>query len=146
MMDSDHLQRFTDAQANTYATVHRELVRGHKTSHWKWFIFPQLRGLGSSEMARTYAIASLDEARAYLAHPLLGSRLRECVSALQDLPQADAQQVFGNVDDFKLRSSLTLLLRAGGGELFEAALQRWFSGQTDERTDQLLGLGSIEDR
>lgn len=87
MMDSDHLQRFIGAQANTYAIVHRELVRGHKTSHWKWFIFPQLRGLGSSEMARTYAIALLDEARAYLAHPLLGSRLRECVSALQDLPQ-----------------------------------------------------------
>ena len=144
--DSDHLQRFIDAQAHTYATVLRELVRGHKTSHWMWFIFPQLRGLGSSEMARKYAVASLDEARAYLAHPLLGSRLRACVTALQDLPRADAQEVFGNVDALKLRSSLTLFLRAGGGELFEAALQRWFSGQADERTDQLLGLGSIGDR
>ena len=114
--------------------------------HWMWFIFPQLRGLGSSEMAYTYGIASLDEARAYLAHPLLGSRLRACVTALQDLPKADAQEVFGKVDALKLRSSLTLFLRAGGGELFEAALQRWFSGQADERTDHLLGLGSIGDR
>ena len=144
MTDSDHFQRFIDAQASTYATVQRELVRGHKASHWMWFIFPQVRGLGSSEMARTYAIASLDGARAYLAHPLLGSRLRECVTVLQDLPQADAQKVFGNVDALKLRSSLTLFLRAGGGELFEAALQRWFSGQGDERTDQLLGLVSSE--
>ena len=89
-------------------------------------------------MARKYEIASLDEARAYLAHPVLGSRLRECVTALQDLAQADPQEVFGSVDALKLRSSLTLFLRAGGGELFEATLRRWFSGQADERTDSLL--------
>lgn len=145
-MDSDHLQRFVEAQADTYATVQLELVRGHKTSHWMWFIFPQLRGLSSSEMARKYAIASLDEARAYLAHPLLGSRLRHCVIALQDLPLADASEVLGGVDALKLRSSLTLFVRAGGGELFEAALQRWFSGQSDDLTDRLLGSGSIEHR
>ena len=103
-----------------------------------WFIFPQLRGLGSSAIARKYEIASLGEARAYLAHPVLGSRLTECVTALQDLAQADPQEVFGIVDAMKLRSSLTLFLRAGGGELFEAALGRWFSGQADERTDSLL--------
>jgi len=140
------LQRFVDAQENTYAAVQRELIRGRKTSHWMWFIFPQLRGLGSSEMAYTFGITSLDEARAYLAHPLLGTRLRECVTALQDLPKADAEEVFGNVDALKLRSSLTLFVRAGGGQLFEAALKRWFSGQADERTDQLLVLEPIEDR
>lgn len=145
-MHNNLLQRFVDAQANTYATVQRELIRGRKTSHWMWFIFPQLRGLGASEMAYTYGIASLDEARAYLAHPLLGSRLRECVTALQDLPMADAEKVFGDVDALKLRSSLTLFLRAGGGELFEAALKRWFSGQNDERTDQLLGPESVGDQ
>jgi len=134
----DDLWRFIEAQAHTYAPVLRELRRGHKTSHWMWFIFPQLRGLGSSAMARKYEIASLGEARAYLAHPLLGSRLRECLTILQDLPRADPQQVFGYVDALKLRSCLTLFLRAGGGELFEAALQRWFAGQADERTDSLL--------
>lgn len=91
-------------------------------------------------MARKYGIASLDEARAYLAHPVLGSRLRECVTTLQNLPQADPREVFGNVDALKLGSSFTLFLRAGGGDLFEAALQRWFSGQADERTDSLLEL------
>ena len=140
MTDSDQLQRFVDAQANTYGTVQRELARGHKASHWMWFIFPQLKGLGSSEMARRYAITSLQEARAYLAHPLLGPRLRACVNA-QDLPQVDAKEVFGNIDALKLRPSLTLFLRAGGGAMFEAALQRWFSGQADERTDNLLDLG-----
>lgn len=138
MTDRHSLQRFVDAQSHIYATALRELVRGHKTSHWMWFIFPQLRGLGSSTMARKYEIASLDEARAYLAHPVLGSRLRECVTTLQGLGRADPQEVFGGVDAMKLRSSLTLFLRAGGGELFEAALQRWFSGQKDERTDSLL--------
>ena len=136
--DSHDLQRFVEAQAHTYVTALRELVWGHKTSHWMWFIFPQLRGLGSSAMARKYEIASLDEARAYLAHPVLGPRLRGCVTTLQEIPHADPQRVFGNVDALKLRSSLTLFLRAGGGELFEAALQRWFSGQADERTDSLL--------
>ena len=139
--NSHYLERFVEAQALTYATVLRELARGHKTSHWMWFIFPQLRGLGSSETARRYAIASLDEARAYLAHPLLGSRLLECVTTLQDLPRAAPQEAFGDLDALKLRSSLTLFLRAGGGELFEAMLGRWFSGQADERTDSLLEKG-----
>ena len=124
MTEKNNLQRFVDAQAQTYATVLREIVRGHKTSHWMWFIFPQLIGLGSSVMARRYAIASLEEASAYLVDPLLGARLLECVTALQDLPRADAEAVFGSVDAKKLRSSLTLFMRAGGGPLFEAALQR----------------------
>ena len=144
MTEKNNLQRFVDAQAQTYATVLREIVRGHKTSHWMWFIFPQLIGLGSSEMARRYAIVSLEEASAYLVDPLLGARLLECVTALQDLPRADAEAVFGSVDAKKLRSSLTLFMRAGGGELFEAALQRWFSGKVDERTDHLLSSGPLK--
>ena len=136
--DDLDFHRYLEAQCHAYATVLRELRRGHKTNHWMWFIFPQLRGLGSSAMARKYEIASLGEARAYLAHPLLGSRLRECLTILQDLPLADPQEVFGNLDALKLRSCLTLFLRAGGGELFEATLERWFAGQADERTDSLL--------
>ncbi len=141
MTDTHDLDRFVEAQEQTWATALGEIVRGRKASHWMWFIFPQLRGLGSSDMARRYAIASLGEARAYLAHPLLGPRLQACVAALQDLPRADAQAVFGAVDAIKLRSSLTLFIRAGGGPQFEAALQRWFSGQADPITERLLAAG-----
>ena len=138
MSDIFSLERFVGAQAQTYEAALCEIVRGRKTSHWMWFIFPQLRGLGSSTTARTYGITSLVEARAFLRHPILGQRLRECVTALLDLPRADAEEIFGSVDAMKLRSSLTLFMRAGGGPLFEAALQRCFSGQADERTDELL--------
>lgn len=138
MTDNHDLQRYIEAQCHAYAAALGELRRGRKTSHWMWFIFPQLRGLGSSAMVRKYEIASLGEARAYLAHPLLGSRLRECLTILQDLPHADPQQVFGHVDALKLRSCLTLFLRADGGELFEGALERWFAGQADDRTNSLL--------
>jgi uncharacterized protein (DUF1810 family) len=140
MSDPHDLERFVEAQAGTYETALGELVRGRKTSHWMWFIFPQLRGLGSSAMAQRYAIASLEEARAYLVHPLLGPRLRACVEALQDLPQADAVRVFGGIDAVKLRSSLTLFIRAGGGPLFDAALRRWFGGHADDATDRLLEM------
>jgi len=102
-----------------------------------WFIFPQLAGLGHSEMAQRYAISGLDEARAYLAHPVLGERYREIVGALQDLEFTDAEQVFGWVDKQKLRSSLTLFVMAGGEELFIAALKRW-CGTADPATVNLL--------
>ena len=138
MTDAHDLQRFVEAQTHTYSTALSEIVRGRKASHWMWFIFPQLSGLGSSEMAQRYGVASLAEARAYLAHPVLGARLHACVAAVQDLPHADPEEVFGSVDAKKLRSSLTLFIRAGGGSMFEAALQRWFSARGDERTDQLL--------
>ena len=104
-----------------------------------WFIFPQVAGLGSSAMSQRYAINSLDEARAYLEHPVLGRRLRDCVSALQDLPSATAYEVFGDVDASKLCSSLTLFIEAGGGPLFEAALDRWFGSERDDATLKLLG-------
>ncbi len=98
MPDPFNLKRFDDAQAGVYPTALSEIHRGRKQTHWMWFIFPQLLGLGSSPMARRYGIASIDEARAYLDHPVLGQRLRECVTALQDLPSADAAEVFGAVD------------------------------------------------
>jgi len=104
-----------------------------------WFIFPQLLGLGHSAMAERYGIRSLAEARAYLEHPILGGRLKECVNALQDLYEADPQAVFGPVDAMKLRSCLTLFeMVAGPKSLFAAALQRWFGGIHDERTLELL--------
>jgi uncharacterized protein (DUF1810 family) len=144
MADPYNLQRFVAAQASCYESALGEIAQGRKTSHWMWFIFPQLHGLGSSEMSRRYAIGSLDEAAAYLAHPLLGPRLRACVAALQNLLEADAEAVFGAVDAAKLRSSLTLFTRAGGGSLFEAAIERWFAGQSDGRTEQLLESGTSE--
>src|ERR1700712_832791 len=106
--DPFELSRFVEAQSSSYPDALEELRAGEKRSHWMWFVFPQIAGLGTSPMARRYAIVSLDEARAYRAHPLLGARLRECVAALHDLPQMSAEDVFGAVDAVKLRSSLTL--------------------------------------
>lgn len=128
------LDRFVAAQAATYDTALAEIRRGAKRSHWMWYIFPQFAGLGTSDMARLYAIGSLDEARAYLAHPLLGARLRDCVGALQDLTGTSAITVFGAVDAMKFRSSLTLFVEAGGGPLFAAAIERWFDGAADGAT------------
>jgi uncharacterized protein (DUF1810 family) len=137
--DPFQLDRFLAAQEGAYESALAEIRRGRKRSHWMWFIFPQLAGLGYSAMAQHYALGSLDEARAYLEHPVLGERLRSCVGALQDLDQSDPQAVFGAVDALKLRSSLTLFALAGGGSLFDAALDRWFDGRRDEATLALLG-------
>jgi uncharacterized protein (DUF1810 family) len=134
MTDPFDLDRFVAAQAGSYETALAEIRRGAKRSHWMWYIFPQIAGLGRSDMARRYAIRSLDEARAYLAHPLLGARLRECVAALQDLIGLTAESVFGDIDATKLRSSLTLFIAAGAGPLFTAALDRWFDGAKDQAT------------
>jgi uncharacterized protein (DUF1810 family) len=134
MSDPYNLERFVTAQADSYATALAEVRRGAKRSHWMWYIFPQIAGLGSSGMARAYAIQSLDEARAYLAHPLLGARLREIVGVMRDLPNASPEAVFGGIDAVKLRSSLTLFEAAGGGGLFGAALDRWFGGARDPAT------------
>jgi uncharacterized protein (DUF1810 family) len=134
----DDLGRFVAAQEHRYETALSEINRGAKRSHWMWYIFPQIAGLGTSEMARLYAIRSLDEARAFLDHPVLGPRLRACVEALQGLPPTTAEAVFGGIDAVKLRSSLTLFIAAGGGMIFTAALERWFDGQPDEATLQRL--------
>ena len=137
MADPFDLARFVAAQEGDYDRAVAEIRRGRKTSHWMWYVFPQIAGLGQSAMARAYAIGSLDEARAYLAHPLLGMRLRECVAALAALPEAGADRVFGAIDAVKLRSSLTLFIEAGGGAPFADALARWF-GAADPATIRLL--------
>ena len=118
MADPFDLQRFVDAQRDTYGVALAEVRGGRKHRHWMWFVFPQIAGLGSSPTARHYAIASLGEAQAYLAHPTLGARLVEVVDALQDLSSTRAEDVFGGVDALKLRSSLTLFAAAGGPPVF----------------------------
>ena len=139
MSDPYQLDRFLLAQDGIYEQALAEIRRGAKRSHWMWFIFPQVLGLGRSAMSQRYAIGSLDEARAYLEHPVLGRRLRDCVSALQDLTNTTAREVFGEVDAYKLCSSLTLFVEAGSSPLFEAALNRWFGGKPDTATLKLLG-------
>lgn len=136
--DPFDLQRFVKAQAQTYEQALAEIRQGAKRTHWMWYIFPQLAGLGHSVMAQRYAMGSLGEAKAYLAHPVLGVRYRECVSALQDLPPMTAEAVFGGIDAIKLRSSLTLFAETSGDPLFAAALERWFDGERDTRTLELL--------
>lgn len=142
MPDSPHdrfdLSRFIDAQSDAYPKALSEIRRGRKQSHWMWFIFPQFRGLGMSETAKHYAIRSTDEAAAFLAHPVLGGRYRECVAALQDLDLTDPEQVFITVDALKLKSSLTLFHAVGPGALFQAALDRWYNGQLDQWTIALI--------
>ena len=151
MSDDPHgLQRFVDAQdrAGTYERALGELRAGRKTSHWMWFVFPQLAGLGRSEMSRYYAIASLDEARAYVEHPVLGARLRECANVLVALPAGrSAEDVFGSVDAVKLRSSMTLFRRAAPDDpLFGQVLERFYGGAADPQTDALIGYGSLHAR
>ena len=133
------LSRFVEAQAATYQTALAELRRGRKESHWMWFVFPQIQGLGSSPTARFYAIADLAEAKAYLAHPVLGPRLREVAATINALPGDDAHAVFGSPDDLKLRSSLTLFQAAAPDEpAFGQALGKYFGGARDPRTLELL--------
>lgn len=134
MSEKFDLERFVEAQSGTFDTALSEIRRGAKRSHWMWFIFPQIEGLGSSPTAQRYGIASLDEARAYADHPILGRRLKVCVAALQDQVGTTAEAVFGPTDAMKLRSSLTLFAIATRAPLFEAALDRWFDGEKDGAT------------
>jgi len=138
--DRFRLQRFVDAQAPIYATVLAELRAGAKRTHWMWFVFPQIAGLGLSPTAQLYAISSLDEARAYLAHPVLGPRLREATAAVNAVAGRTAHDIFGSPDELKFRSSMTLFAAAAPQEpAFQAALDRYFGGQPDPRTLELLG-------
>jgi len=132
MADPHDLNRFLRAQAANYDDALAEVRAGRKRSHWMWYVFPQIAGLGQSDMARRYAIGSLEEARAYLAHPVLGARYRDCVAALQALPPTSAEAVFGGIDAVKLRSSLTLF--ATVDPTFDAAIERWFAGERDPAT------------
>jgi uncharacterized protein (DUF1810 family) len=142
MGDPYNLQRFTEAQdaGGTYARAVAELRGGRKQSHWMWFVFPQIAGLGQSPASRRFAISSLEEARAYLRHPVLGTRLAECTRILQERPGHDAEQIFGGLDAQKLRSSMTLFLRAAPGEApFGTILRQYFGGAPDPVTDRLIG-------
>jgi uncharacterized protein (DUF1810 family) len=133
--DPYDLQRFVDAQEGVIDQVMRELRSGRKRTHWMWFVFPQVEGLGSSELAQRYAISSRAEAEAYLAHPMLGSRLRECTALVTDLEGHSATEVFGAPDDLKFRSSMTLFEAvAASPEPFTTALERYYDGDRDERT------------
>jgi uncharacterized protein (DUF1810 family) len=134
------LERFVEAQEGVYEDVLREVRGGRKTGHWIWFIFPQLAGLGRSDVSRFYAVESIDEARAYLDHPVLGPRLHECVSVVLATSGRTAEQIFGSLDAMKVRSSMTLFHRAAPDEpLFKQMLERFYGGLANEATDALLG-------
>lgn len=135
MPDPHDLQRFVTAQNPVYESVCAELRAGKKRSHWMWFIFPQIQGLGSSPMAVHYAIASLDEARAYLAHPVLGPRLRECSALVLAVEGRSIAEIFGYPDDMKFRSSMTLFARAAtDNQVFVDCLRKYFNGEEDDAT------------
>ncbi len=141
MHDPYDLQRFVEAQdqGDTYAHALAELRAGRKRTHWMWFVLPQLAGLGSSAMAQRYALASLDEGRAYLAHPILGPRLLACVAALNGLAGVTAHEVLGSPDDMKFRSCLTLFAAAAPAERgFTQALELYYGGEPDPVTTRLL--------
>lgn len=135
MTDPYNLQRFVDAQARVIDQVHKELTAGRKQTHWMWFVFPQLRGLGSSSMAERYGIASPAEAEAYLAHPILGPRLRECTELVNAVPSRSVEAIFGYPDDLKFRSSMTLFSSLSNGDaVFRNALDKYFNGEPDPAT------------
>ncbi len=135
-MDKDfNLERFVDAQDPVYSDVLAELRTGKKRSHWMWFVFPQIAGLGQSEMARRYAIASSDEAAAYLAHPVLGARLRECARLVATHVDKDIRDIFGSPDDRKFHSSMTLFADVAPDEaVFQICLDAFFDGEPDAAT------------
>jgi uncharacterized protein (DUF1810 family) len=147
MSDSYELDRFVLAQQGVYDGVLHELRRGRKVGHWIWFIFPQIAGLGHSAMSQRYAISSLDEARAYLAHPVLGARLRECAAIVLTTTGRTSLEIFGSTDAMKLRSSMTLFHRAAPEELvFAQVLDRYYGGIADEATDSQLRSASVDPR
>ena len=139
MSPANSLNRFVEAQATAYSAALAEVKRGRKQSHWMWYVFPQVQGLGLSATAQHYAIQDRAEAAAYLQHPVLGARLREISAALLPLETSDANRVFGSPDDLKLKSSMTLFAAVGGGPVFQAVLDKFFGGASDSRTLELLG-------
>jgi uncharacterized protein (DUF1810 family) len=140
--DPYNLERFVAAQRTNYAEALAELKEGRKRSHWMWYVFPQVAGLGSSPMAQRYAIRSRAEAEAYLRHPLLGARLVDCAQALLSVKGKSAHEIMGSPDDVKLRSSLTLFAAISPpGSLFAIVLDRYYGGQADARTLEFLSIG-----
>jgi uncharacterized protein (DUF1810 family) len=139
MNDPCNLQRFVDAQEPVFDTVIEELRTGRKRSHWMWFVFPQFKGLGHSDMARRFAISSLDEAHAYLAHPVLGPRLRECARLVAGIDGRSIEEIFGWPDDMKFRSSMTLFAQAAtDNAVFIECLRKYFAGEADQATLDLI--------
>jgi uncharacterized protein (DUF1810 family) len=138
--DPYNLQRFAEAQDRCYERACQELSAGYKQSHWMWFIFPQLRGLGRSAMANHYGISSLQEAAAYLAHPVLGPRLKHVTELVLRVHGSTVEEIFGDSDDLKFRSCMTLFAEAAGGSgVFQEALQKYFHGKPDTLTMNRLG-------
>ncbi|MCL5262974.1 MAG: DUF1810 domain-containing protein [Acidobacteria bacterium] len=142
-MDEKHdpfdLQRFVEAQEPVYAQVCAELSEGRKRSHWMWFVFPQIRGLGHSPTAQHFAIRSRAEAEAYLRHPVLGTRLRECTALVNAVQGREVSEIFGYPDDLKFRSSMTLFVEVAPEDaVFRQALDKYFEGEPDERTVELM--------
>jgi uncharacterized protein (DUF1810 family) len=138
MTDPFELQRFVNAQAPVYAQAMSELRSGRKRSHWMWFVFPQIAGLGHSAMAHRYAIASRDEAVAFLEHPTLGSRLRECTETVCGIEDRSIGEIFGSPDDVKFRSSMTLFEAVSGDPIFRNALDKFCAGVRDRATMAIL--------
>jgi len=139
MADPYDLERFVTAQKPVYERVLRELRAGDKETHWMWFVFPQVAGLGRSPTAVRYAISSLDEAKAYLVHPILGARLRECARLVLDVEGRTARDIFGSVDEMKFRSSMSLFMQAAPDEpLFARCLEKYFGGRPDPATLEKL--------
>ena len=134
------LNRFISAQERSYDAALMEIKSGHKVTHWMWYIFPQIAGLGFSSTAQFYAISSMQEAKDYYAHPVLGKRLVEISEALLALDTSDAAAVMGYPDDLKLRSSMTLFLAASGDAVFQRVLDKFYSGRPDSKTLRILGL------
>src|SRR5215217_4902733 len=135
MDDPYYLQRFVDAQQPVFERARRELRQGRKQSHWMWFVFPQIKGLGRSETAQKYAISSREEVSAYLAHPILGPRLRECSRIVASLEGVSAEDIFGSPDEMKFRSSMTLFTQvAADNGVFKRCLERYFQGESDPAT------------
>ena len=144
MSDTYNLHRFLTAQAPTYDTVLAELRAGRKSSHWIWFIFPQIAGLGHSAVSQQFAIASLDEAKAYLQHPVLGQRLRECTQLVLNVEGRNAEEIFPYPDNLKFRSCMTLFLTAAPEHtLFNNALLKYFDGKPDQSTLDILAQQSL---
>lgn len=142
--DQFDLNRFMSAQADVYSKALAELKAGKKRSHWMWYIFPQVCGLGSSPKATHYAINGLDEAREYLSHPILGTRLRECAETVLAIDNRAASEIFGYPDDLKFKSSITLFeVVAGQDSIFAAGLVRYFNGERDSRTLELLQVAHL---
>jgi uncharacterized protein (DUF1810 family) len=139
LADPFNLERFVEAQAPVYEQVRREMEAGRKQSHWMWFIFPQIAGLGQSPMSIRFAIASLDEAKAYLAHPALGARLRECARLALNVEGKTARDIFGSIDEMKFHSSMTLFARAASDEdVFQRCIDKYFGGSPDRATNGRL--------